>query len=147
MDHKREVLRRCLLKQANVIAPLPYVGVSFRPVKKRKDVTLTTGAGLGDAKVSPFLSVGKALADSWSVNFGGSVRRSPTVFGSVTKGFGKGKRWSVTGGVGSAGFKKPFPYVGVNTVLGKGKIRPVLGVLVTPKGILPRVGINRPTIG
>ena len=129
MDIYRQVLKEYLIKQA-------ALGTG---------VNVGVGASLGDASVTPFFSVSKKLTDNWQVSAGAGVgrERKPRPFVTATRTLGRDKRWSVTAGGSALRIGKATPYLGVSRVFGKGNVKPVLGVAITPRGIIPRVGLSR----
>ena len=144
MNVYRQVLKEYLIKQAALRPVSTFVGGRVKTIKGM-GINAGVGVSLGDASVTPFFSVSKKLTDDWQVSTGAGVgrRRRPRPFAAATRTLGKDKRWSVTAGGSTLRSGKVTPYLGVSRVFGKGNVKPVLGATITPRGIIPRVGLSR----
>lgn len=144
MNIYRQVLKEYLIKQAALRPASAFVGGRVKTIKGL-GINAGVGVSLGDASVTPFFSVSKKLTDDWRVSTGAGVgrRRRPRPFVAATRTLGQNKRWSVTAGGSALRGGKATPYLGVSRVFGKGNVKPVLGVAITPRGIVPRVGLSR----
>lgn len=144
MDIYRQVLKEYLIKQAALRPASTFVSGGVK-TKKGMRINAGVGANLGNASVTPFFSVSKKLTDDWQVSVGAGVgrRRRLRPFAAATRTLGQDKRWSVTAGGSALKIGKATPYLGVSRVFGKGNVKPVLGIAITPRGVIPRVGLSR----
>jgi len=144
MDIYRQVLKEHLIKQAALRPTSTFVSGRVKTIKGM-GIDVGVGASLGDASVTPFFSVSKKLTNDWQVSAGAGVGRGqkPRPFVAATRTLGRDKRWSVTAGGSALKTGKATPYLGVSRVFGKGNVKPLLGVAITPGGIIPRIGLSQ----